>query len=410
MKEQTPTRGKARQLWLQVHLYVGLTLGVILAVVGLTGSLMVFWQPIDAWLAPDLLASETPCQAEAYEPVDAWVAAARTRIPPSGYLGRLFFPNPERALVSLEYQIPTPGAVWDDRYHLFVAPCTGTVTGPRLWDTQRRPWAGPFMAVVARLHTSLFLNRPGLLPDLLLGNHLLSFGSVLLMVSVLVGLYLWWPRNGRWRAAFAFERHASPERRNYDLHKTFGILSAVLLLMSLFTGIHMYSPWTGWIDRTVNLFSPVTTLDAVAPVSLPVPGTSPISPGQALAVAEEAVPGGTPKTLSFPVDERDVYTVTIGTDGVWDSAVSIDQYSGKIVAVSSPENASAGEMFLRWLFPLHTGHAFGLPGRIAILVLGLIPTVLYITGFIRWRQKRRARKAKEARAGDRYGTEKVGVL
>ena len=63
--------------------------------------------------------------------------------------------------------------------------------------------------------------------------------------------------------------------------------------------------------------------------------------------------------------------------------------AARSLAVSSPENASAGEVFLRWLFPLHTGHAFGLPGRIAILVLGLMPTVLYITGFIRWRQKRR---------------------
>ena len=57
---------------------------------------------------------------------------------------------------------------------------------------------------------------------------------------------------------------------------------------------------------------------------MPVPGTSPISPGQALGVAEEAVPGGAHKALSFPVDERGVYTVTIGTDGVWDSEVSID--------------------------------------------------------------------------------------
>lgn len=124
------------QRWLKVHLYVGLTLGAMIAVVGLTGSLMVFWQPIDAWLSPDLLAIEAPCKAEDYQPVDAWVVAARTRVPPSGRLSGLAFPNPERALVSLEYRMPAPGADWDDRYGIFVEPCTGTASGPRLWDTR----------------------------------------------------------------------------------------------------------------------------------------------------------------------------------------------------------------------------------------------------------------------------------
>jgi hypothetical protein len=38
---------------LQIHLYLGLSLGAIFAVVGLTGSLIVFWQPIDALLNPE---------------------------------------------------------------------------------------------------------------------------------------------------------------------------------------------------------------------------------------------------------------------------------------------------------------------------------------------------------------------
>ncbi len=73
--------------------------------------------------------------------------------------------------------------------------------------------------------------------------------------------------------------------------------------------------------------------------------------------------------------------------------MSIDQYSGKVLQRYTPINATAGDNFLGWLFPLHTGHAFGLPGRILILALGFVPTVLYVTGLIRWLQKRRAKKS-----------------
>jgi uncharacterized iron-regulated membrane protein len=90
--------------------------------------------------------------------------------------------------------------------------------------------------------------------------------------------------------------------------------------------------------------------------------------------------------------ERGVYSVSLQTDSVWDSEVIIDQYSAKVLQIYDPHHATTGDHFLGWLFPLHTGHAFGMPGRIMILVLGLIPTVLYVTGLIRWLQKRRAKR------------------
>ena len=44
-----------RSLWVQMHLYLGLFIGALLVVFGLTGSILVFWQEIDEWLNPALL-------------------------------------------------------------------------------------------------------------------------------------------------------------------------------------------------------------------------------------------------------------------------------------------------------------------------------------------------------------------
>ena len=372
-----------RKLWLQVHLYFGLTLGALLAVVGLTGSLIVFWQSIDAALNPGLFESTAGCSEAIYRPLDELITAIRSHAPDKGQLRSLSYPNPERPLFTATFAVPAPGADWDNRYSVFVDPCSGEVKGPRFLDSQLQIWGGPLIMVINRIHVSLLLNFPGLW----LGNYLLSFGSALLMCSIVIGAYLWWPRNGRWLSVLKFKRNSSAERLNYDLHKTFGIATGLLLLISLFTGIHMYSPWTNWIDQSVNLLSPVTRITAAPILSQPIPGKQAISAGQAVSIAKVIFPDGHPVELSLPESERGVYLINLKTTSVWGSEVSIDQYSGKALQLYTPNNATAGDHFLGWLFPLHTGQAFGLPGRIVVLFLGLFPMALYVTGFIRWRQK-----------------------
>ena len=379
------SNAQSRKWLVKVHLYVGLVLGVVLSIAGLTGSLIVFWQPIDAALNPELLTPDPACTESAFRPIDELVAAVRTKIPPSGRLASLDFPDQERPQLWAWYHTPTPEAGWDDIYTLFVKPCSGEVTSPRLWNSQQRPWGVPLMSALIQLHTSLWLNQW----SILLGNHLLSFGSVFLMLSILVGYYLWWPSRSTWRSAFTIKRGSRGRRLHYDLHKVIGAYAGGLLLVSLFTAIHMYEPWTKVIDYGVNLLSPVASLDGSPPTSWPTNGAAPVSTQRAVEIALAALPGARPLSIEFPSDEHGVYLVTLDTGIVWKSQVSIEQYSGVVVRIQGPYEASVGDHVLGWLFPLHTGQAFGLPGRILMVVLGLIPVGLYVTGFLMWWRKRR---------------------
>ncbi|MBK8768176.1 MAG: PepSY domain-containing protein [Burkholderiaceae bacterium] len=58
-----------------------------------------------------------------------------------------------------------------------------------------------------------------------------------------------------------------------------------------------------------------------------------------------------------------------------------------MVAVKDASRASPGDTVLAWLHPLHNGEALGLPGRLLVCAAGLIPALLFVTGWIRWRQK-----------------------
>lgn len=132
-------RGSAhsRKLLVKVHLCIGMVLGLVLSIAGLTGSLIVFWQPIDAALNPELLAPDHSCSESAFRPIDELVAVVQAKMPPNGRLTSLDFPDQERPLLWAWYYTPTPESGWDDVYTLFVKPCSGQVTGPRLLSSLR---------------------------------------------------------------------------------------------------------------------------------------------------------------------------------------------------------------------------------------------------------------------------------
>ena len=74
-----------------------------------------------------------------------------------------------------------------------------------------------------------------------------------------------------------------------------------------------------------------------------------------------------------------------------DTVVWINRYDGKILAVRDALRRRCGDRFLDWQFPLHNGEAFGLIGRIAVFVAGIIPALLYISGIFIWWKKRKGR-------------------
>ena len=63
-----------------------------------------------------------------------------------------------------------------------------------------------------------------------------------------------------------------------------------------------------------------------------------------------------------------------------------------VLQAQDRDDFTAGERVLEWLFPLHCGEAFGALGRSLVLLTGLAPLLLYVTGFLRWSHKRRARR------------------
>ncbi|MEO1450910.1 MAG: PepSY-associated TM helix domain-containing protein, partial [Bacteroidota bacterium] len=113
-----------RRWYLRWHLYLGLFAGGIMAIVGLTGTILTFREEIDIWLNPDLFKVEIQ---EQILPVEALIESISTAFPDQQVSG-LFVQNVTR--LDISYQARIVG----DTHQIFVDPYTGKVLGTRLYS------------------------------------------------------------------------------------------------------------------------------------------------------------------------------------------------------------------------------------------------------------------------------------
>ncbi|WP_424363131.1 PepSY-associated TM helix domain-containing protein [Methylocystis parvus] len=389
-----------RKFWLDIHLYIGLVAGAMLTVIGVTGAIMVFYQEIDEILDPAMFVSKAPPQGEvAFLPLRDIRLSLEAAVPQGAKLGGIRAPRNERGCYKAYYE-PVPER---DTWRLCIDPYTAKVLGNKIYWSKSGFLHHSFMSFLFQLHWSLLFYDSFGEPGVVVG-----ITAILLVVSVLSGLYLWWPTPGKWVSSFTLKRGARGERLNYDLHKLGGLYTAVVMLSVLISGVSM------------NLHDQfVWVVDHVAPLSAAERGLIKSSEprGRARMPFEEAeayararYPQGRLDEIVFPEDERGVYQVVRkGVDEVsrfvGTRVVLVDQYSGETLGVKDPQTGTAGDVFMQWQWPLHSGQAFGWTGRILVMITGLICPLLFVTGVIRWLQKRAARRTHaERRARSRAPT------
>jgi len=390
--EDDPTKWREwrkarRKLWLDIHLYLGLVLGAMLAVIGATGSILVFWNEIDELMYPDMFTSRPPPEGEsAFRPLGEIRAAIDAALPPGAKSGGFAAPRDAAGCYKVYYTEPKSR----DGRRFCVDPYTAEVPGDQVYHSSRGPLHHGFMSFMFQLHWSLMLS------DLVDDEGLVvGLAAIALTVSVVTGIILWWPSPGKWARALTFKPHASAERLNFDLHKLGGVYTCLVLLAVLISGVSMnLHQQFVWAVERVSPLSPPMRGDIKSEAA---EGRAPIGFDRAVVAAAQVYPEGRLKRVRFSEDEAGVYTVCrtdiielsrfIGT-----RCVLVDQYSGAVLGTQDPATGTPGDVFMQWQWPLHSGQAFGMTGRILVFLTGLACPLLYVTGVIRWLQKRRARR------------------
>ncbi len=361
----------ARKFWRQCHLVLALGLGSLFALIGLTGSLSVYREELDSLFNPHLRI-EIP-QDGAPLPPDKILVSLRKAHPDRHGAWTLEMPlTPDRPLTAW-FDKPKESV---DAYYsplmVSINPYTGAVLDSRLWGQTFSTW-------ILDLHAQLQLEATG--------RYLAAILGGLLILSTVSGLYLWWPGWRNLAGAFHVRRDGSLIRLIFDFHRWLGLAAAGFLLLLAFTGLHLaYPP----LLESLTSAEGMGHGDAGPNVrSTAVPNDRPVTAAEAILVARGPFPSSEVRRVTTPAGELGVYRVNLcQRDEINQhhpfTTVWVDRWSGQIRDVRNPHRFSPGQTVTVWLWPLHTGEAFGAVGRFLWFCAGLAPTLLFVSGLLHW--------------------------
>ncbi len=371
-----------------LHLWTGLVFGTILVVLGLTGSALSWMHELDTALNPGLLQLAAPPGLRAGQAMlvpPALTQAVADVLSQDRRYGRpSMLEMPQRAgdvFVASYRSSPDQGkAPWVQAVtrQVMVDPATLKVTGERNWGESglSRPL---LMPTLFHLHRYLVAGE--------LGKVIVAVTGISLTLTILTGLILWWPRmagSAIWHAMTV--RHGgSWPRFSFQLHRAGGFFAAPLLLVSALSGVHFNMPQ--WTTPVVKLVSPVSTNAKL--VNLSRRHGDGISLADAVAAAQAEFPDGRVSRVSLPAKPGQPVEIRVRQpaelrQGPGATRISIDSGNASVLRVIDPERARGGDKLLSWLFPLHTGEAFGIGGRIFVSLFGLVPLAFFLTGLVIW--------------------------
>lgn len=354
----------------QIHLWIGLVLGILFFIVAFSGALY-------TW-APEI---SRVIYQEAVDPQEAPMVSVSTlkatmdREFPSGDFRTAFYRDKSTAIQVLLYGNGT-------YYHANLNPYTGDLL--HLQD-MNKGW----LNYLKFLHRNLILGN--------VGRKIVHWVTLLFLIMVVTGLVLWWPVSKRDRKnRLNIKWKASPKKLNYDLHNVLGFYATWVVIFCILTGIF-------WGFEVVR-----NTLRSVT-------GENQMVYDQPLSVKRDLSIGFDQFALldSLALDMRQKFPdkfIRISNPHQEDEPVRVtvirpqalvsksdhyyfDRYRGHPIEgnfeADHHQKTSTFHKINGLVYDIHFGTILGLPGRLLVFFASLIAASLPITGFWVWLGKRK---------------------
>ena len=368
------------------HLASGLTAGVVIFIMCVTGALLAFERNVIEWSENEArYVSSSGGERLLPSQILTKTLEARPNAKPSA----LAIPNEENA--AWQITIGRDGI-------LFVDPFTGAVTGEsnksvRNLMTELRNW-----------HRYVALwgdQRP-------IGKAITGFCNILFLFLAISGIYIWVPKIWAWRSikpVIWFRGGQRGKARNFNWHNTIGFWTSLFLIIFTMTATVISYQWAS------NLLYTLTGSEVPAP--------SPQQQGQqeqnqaefsvpanldaAWKMAEEQAPEWRSISLRLPVtNDSAVFTIDEGI--YWNifgrSTLTVDTAAVQAAKWDRYGDRNAAVQLRSWFRFTHTGETGGIVGQIIGFVACVGGAFLVWTGFSlafrrfgNWLQRRRNAEA-----------------
>lgn len=359
-----------RKFFFWIHLAAGVTAGLVILTMSVTGVLLAFERQIVGWAERDLRA--TPSEATGRPlPVSAIVAAAVAASPDA---------KPSNVIVRSDPRAPVIVSFGRERT-LFVNRYSGAVLGEGAKGVRG------FFRVNQDVHRWLALKGDG--RDV--GKRITGIANAIFLFIVVSGLYIWIPKR-KTRAAFGnlafFRRGLRGRARDFNWHHVLGLWAFLPLVLIVFSGMVISFPWaSALVYRAFGDEPP-------KPQSNERERGKPEARGDieqfdrlwnaAIANAANVAPRWQSISTRLPLSPKGPVTFALdegnGARPDKRSQLMLDPKSGGLVEHKTYPAQGAGQKARAWLRWIHTGEAGGIAGQFVAALATAAAVVLVWTG------------------------------
>ncbi|KRP59871.1 PepSY domain-containing protein [Pseudomonas orientalis] len=366
----------------QLHWFFGITAGLVLALMGITGAAYSFQDEILRALNPTVLSVQKR---------EAGV------LPPAELVRKLEAAEGKRvAMLWVEDHSGNAGQV------AFTPPPGERRGQMRYFD----PYTGDYLGdavgqdvfgFILQLHRFLAIGDTG--------RNITGACTLILLFFCLSGLYLRWPRQVKnWRVWLTLDWRKKGRSFNWDLHSVFGTWCLLFYLLAALTGLYWSYDW--YNQGVTKLLSDAPQNERMRKRGPPPAGLAPVANYEAIwsSIYSNAGPGLSAYNIRLPAVAGQPATVYYLLDSSpHDRAlnqINLDPATGEVTSHERYASKSLKAQLLTSVYALHTGSYFGLVGRIVLTVSALLMPLFFITGWLLYLDRRRKkRQVRDARNG-----------
>ncbi|WP_445722380.1 PepSY-associated TM helix domain-containing protein [Flavobacterium sp.] len=356
----------------QIHLWLGLSTGLVVFIVAVTGCLWVFKTEIESFYSD--YKTVNPINKEYITASKVKEIASKEN--PNRTVHGVVFGQPDEALEIIYYEAE-PELFYQS---LFLNPYSGEVI-------KQVDNTGGFFGFILKGHVRLWLPEA-------VGSVLVSYSILLFFVLIITGLILWWPKkskNLQQRIKFDWNNKTRWKRKNFDLHTVIGFYTSALAIILTFTGCVMAFGWFYYItykalggDKNPRFLMPnneqiISKIDTDELRDILIP------------TLKKEYKNARNFELHFPEnDSTSILVEVCNSDGLhYDmDYLYFDQYTLKELEPNSIyskyKNANFADKVVRMNYDIHIGAIGGIVGKIIAFIASLLCASLPITGFLLW--------------------------
>jgi len=362
----------------KIHLWLGLSSGLVVVLLGVTGCILAFETEIRSLTEPF---RKVRVEDKVLLPPSALKSIADKHLVYGKALG-IEYPGVGKAAVAAYYD--------EENYELvFMNPYSGEVL-------KHKNMPDDFFRIILDGHFYLWLPHD-------IGQTIAASATLVFLFMMISGLILWWPKNKAARKQrFSIKWTARWRRKNYDLHNVLGFYMTWVCIFIAITGLVFGFQWFAksvyWVSSGGE-----TMVEHKHPLS----DTTQNSSFQ--NIADHLWQEHRKDVLEN--ESIGVYLASLSTDPVEivvnhrpgtyynSDFYHYDQYTGKELPVFDAyagkfKDATVADKIVRMNYDIHVGAIIGLPGKIMAFFASLIASSLPITGFYIWWGRRRKNKTK----------------